>query len=199
MSFSDWSSPCRNLLGAGALLITLVVPAQAQRRPAVADSVPRATIDSFVLTVREMAAWALVTPAAHVPVGALQDAKGNVESVVGTQKSLTNLTPDTVLLSFRQALGSSARGRKLQTIGLAYFRSVMPPGGVKPVPVLVVEVEHRSGYRANVVFPYEHTGEQPVFEAPFTIPALLHEFEGVLPKKSRRGRWWRGGNVGGAT
>jgi len=180
----DWRSPRLPLFRAGALLLTLVAQAQGQRRPAVADSVPRASIDSFVITVRDMAAWALVTPAAHVPVGALQDARGNVESVVGTQKSLTNLTPDTVLLSFRQALGSSARGRKLQTIGLAYFRSVMLPGGVKPVPVLVVEVEHRSGYRANVVFPYEHTGEQPVFEAPFTIPALLHEFESAVVKKS---------------
>ena len=172
------------------LVLTSSEQAQGQRRRAVADPVPRAAIDSFVVTVRDMAAWALVTPAAHVPVGALQDASGNVESVVGAQKSATTLTPDSVLVSFRQALGSSARGRKLQTIGLAYFRSVVPPGGVKPVPVLVVEVEHRSGYRANVVFPYEHTGEQPVFEAPFTIPALLHEFERGGAKKSGATRRW---------
>jgi hypothetical protein len=188
-----------HLLRAVALLLTFVAPAYAQRRPAVADSVPRAAIDSFVLTVRDMAAWALVTPAAHVPVGALQDATGNVESVVGAQKSATTLTPDSVLVAFRQALGTGARDRKSEAIGLAYFRNVVPPGGVKPVPVLMVEVEHRSGYRANVVFPYEHTGEHPVFESPFSFPALLHEFEKIAPKPTKRGRRWPGTSGGGAT
>jgi len=172
------------LLSAAALLLSLPSWAQAQRRPAVADSVTRATIDSFVITVRDMAAWALVTPAAHIPVGALQDATGNVESVVGAQTSRTSLTPDSVLVSFRQALGTGARERKSQTIGLAYFRSVVPPGGSMPVSVLVVEVEHRSGYRANVIFPFEHTEEQPTFQTPYTMPTLLSEFADGVRKKS---------------
>jgi len=176
------------LLSACAMLLSLPSWAQAQRRPAVADSVTRATIDSFVITVRDMAAWALVTPAAHVPVGALQDVKGNVESVVGAQTSKTPLTPDSLLVPFRQALGAGARERESQTIGLAYFRSVVPPGGSLPVSVLVVEVEHRSGYRANVIFPFEHTDEQPTFQTPYTTPTLLSEFADGVGKKSGAAR-----------
>lgn len=172
------------LLSACALLLSLPSWAQAQRHRSVADSVTRATIDSFVITVRDMAAWALLTPAAHVPVGALQDATGNVESVVGAQTSRTTLTTDSVLASFRQALGVGARERKSQTIGLAYFRSVVTPGGSVPVSALVVEVEHRSGYRANVVFPFEHTDEQPSFQTPYSTPTLLREFTTVVRKQS---------------
>jgi hypothetical protein len=115
-------------------------------------------------------------------VGALQDANGNVESVVGSQNSRTTLTPDSVLVSFRQALGAGARARRSETIGLAYFRSLMPPRGTAAVSVLVVEVEHRSGYRANVAFPFEHTQEHPEFRTPFLLPAQLHEFDGGQKK-----------------
>jgi hypothetical protein len=171
----------RCLCRAGLLLLT-AGSLHAQRRPVVADSVTRAAIDSFVITVRDMAAWALVTPAAHVPVGALQDANGNVESVVGSQNSPTVLTPDSVLVSFRQALGASARARRSDAIGLAYFRSLVPPRGTEAVSVLVVEVEHRSGYRGTVAFPFEHTQEHPEFRAPFMLPAQLHEFGGGQKK-----------------
>ncbi len=169
------------------LLLVAAGAAHGQRRASAADSIPRAAIDSFVITVRDMAAWALVTPAAHVPVGALQDVQGNVESVVGSQNARTVLTPDSVLASFRQALGAGARQRQAQAIGLAYFRSVVPPGGAAAVSVLVVEVEHRSGYRANVLFPFEHTQENPEFRAPFTQVAQLHEFEAPAPR-SKGGR-----------
>jgi hypothetical protein len=171
----------RSLCGAGLLLLS-AGSLHGQRRPVVADSVTRAAIDSFVITVRDMAAWALVTPAAHVPVGALQDANGNVESVVGSQTSRTLLTPDSVLVSFRQALGVGARARRSDAIGLAYFRSLVPPRGTAAVRVLVVEVEHRSGYHATVAFPFEHTQETPEFRAPFPLPVQLQEFDGGQKK-----------------
>lgn len=173
----------RHLFGAIAVSLAAAGTTHAQRR-VVADSVPRATIDSFVITVRDMASWALVTPAAHVPVGALQDVRGEVESVVGAQDSRSVVTPDSVLVAFRQALGQGARSRKSTAIGLAYFRSLVPPGGAAAVRVLVVEVEHRSGYRANVAFPFDHTGEHPEFLTPFALPAQLHEFEDGSSKKS---------------
>jgi len=180
----DRSCNRARLLCAGALLLTVSERAQGQRRPVVANSVLRATIDSFVITVRDMAAWALVTPAAHVPVGALQDARGNVESVVGSQNAATTETPEGVLLTFRHALGAGARERKSEAIGLAYFRRLVPPGGTKPMGVLVVEVEHRSGFRANVMFPFEHNDEQPTFQAPYTTAARLHELVGDPHKQS---------------
>ena len=169
--------------GAGVLLLAGTLQAQ-RRSTAAADVVSRATIDSFVVTVRDMAAWALVTPAAHVPVGALQDARGNVESVVGSQNGSTRLTPDSVLVAFRQALGIGARARGAQAIGLAYFGSVVPPGGSGPVSVLVVEVEYRSGYRATLLFPFDQSGETPEFLTPFARPAQLHEFGGRVQRKS---------------
>jgi hypothetical protein len=171
----------RCLRSAGLLLLSAGT-LQAQRRPAVADSITRAAIDSFVITVRDMAAWAIVTPAAHVPVGALQDAAGNVESVVGAQNARTVLTPDSVLVSFRQALGAGARARRSEAIGLAYFRSLVPPRGTAAVSVLVVEVEHRGGYRATMAFPFEHTQETPEFRAPFPLPVQLREFDGGQKK-----------------
>lgn len=170
-------------LGAGLLLLAGTLQGQ-RRSTAAADAVTRATIDSFVITVRDMAAWALVTPAAHVPVGALQNAKGNVESVVGSQNGTTLLTSDSVLVAFRQALGIGARARGAQAIGLAYFRNVVPPGGSAPASVLVVEVEYRSGYRATLLFPFDQSGETPEFLAPFAQPAQLHEFVGRAQRKS---------------
>ncbi len=156
---------------AGAL--SLAVPVAAQR--AVTPAATRAAIDSFVVTVRDMAAWALVTPAAHIPVGALQDAGGNVESVVGAQAEKTLLTPDSTLTAFRRALGVGARTQRSSAIGMAYFRQQILPGDTTPRQVLVVEVEHRAGYRANLLFPYTFTGESPEFGAPMQLPGALQE------------------------
>jgi hypothetical protein len=159
------------------LLPLTAVVMQAQRRSPQPDARTRATIDSFVVTVRDLAAWALVTPAAHIPVGALQDSTGNVETVVGSQTSLTTLTPDSVLVPFRRALGAGARAARSQAIGLAYFRSMVLTGDTAAVGVLVVEVEHRSGYRATLLFPFEHTGEHPEFRPPITMPTVLQELD----------------------
>ncbi|MES3035481.1 MAG: hypothetical protein V4813_15885 [Gemmatimonadota bacterium] len=144
---------------------------------------PRAAIDSFVVTVRDMAAWALVTPAAHIPVGALQDADGNVESVVGSQVVPTRFTPDSVLATLRRALGIGARTQRSAAIGLAYFREQLLPGDSTPRQLLVVEVEHRTGYRATLLFPYTFTGESPEFGEPLQRPGALQELTGGAQKK----------------
>lgn len=159
-----------------ACALLFALPLAAQRNGSPAPS--RASIDSFAVTVRDMAAWALVTPAAHIPVGALQDGGGNVESVVGASAANTMLTPDSTLVSFRRALGVGARAQRSSAIGMAYFRQLILPGSADSQPALVVEVEHRSGYRANVVFPYTHSGELPEFGAPFFLPGALREFVG---------------------
>ena len=159
----------------------LTVPVSAQR--AAAPAVHRAAIDSFVVTVRDMAAWALVTPAAHIPVGALRDPAGNVESVVRAQVGPTIFTPDSVLTSFRRALGIGARAQRSSAIGMAYFRQQLLPGDTPPQRVLVVEVEHRSGYRANVLYRYTHDGESPEFDAPLYLPGALQEFRNGGPQR----------------
>ena len=162
-------------------LLLFAAPVVAQR--SVAPAASRAAIDSFVVTVRDMAAWALVTPAAHIPVGALQDAGGNVESVVGAHGEKTLLTPDSALVSFRRALGLGARAKRSTAIGIAYFRQLILPGTADSQPVLVVEVEHRSGYRANLLFPYSNAGESPEFGEPVVLPGALQEFGGRSAQK----------------
>ncbi|HYW50040.1 MAG TPA: hypothetical protein VE861_05505, partial [Gemmatimonadaceae bacterium] len=145
--------------------------------PVTAAAASQAEIDEFVLTVRDMAAWAIVTPSAHIPVGGIQDAAGRVATVVGAQDARTMDTPDSVLTGFRSALGIAARKQGSRAIGLAYLARVVPPGDTAGVSAVVVEVEHRSGHRATVLYPYvfEDT-EQPVFGAPFTRPGVLREF-----------------------
>ena len=61
-------------------------------------------VDSFVRTVRDMAAWAIVTPAAHIPVGGLQDAAGTVSSVTDNAGTQPVPTPDTIVSGFRDLL-----------------------------------------------------------------------------------------------
>ena len=145
----------------------------------------RASIDSFVVAVRDMAAWALVTPAAHIPVGGILDSVGEVATVVGA-RSETIFTPDSVLVSFRLALANAARRSTCQATALAYMAHMVPPRGGTPVDAVVVEVEHRNGYRANIVFPYQRDeAQEPVFGTSFSRPGTLR----VLPEKRiRRGR-----------
>ena len=181
-------SPRRPVLGihrAAALLLLLLLllalgaPLHAQRvrkpvSPVVSEVITRAAIDSFVVTVRDMAAWALVTPAAHIPVGGLQDTTGYVQAIVDGAPPGAALPMDTVLAQFRLALGKAARRTKATAIGLGYFMKRTPPGSDREAETVAVEVEHRSGYRANVFFPYTRDQEgKPVFGEPFTLPGTL--------------------------
>lgn len=143
----------------------------------------RASIDSFVVVVRDMAAWALVTPAAHIPVGGILDKAGEVATVVGS-RSETIFTPDSTLVSFRLALAAAARQSSCQAIGLAYMVHIVPPRGSTPVDAVVVEVEHRNGYRANIVYPYSRDeAQEPVFGDPFTLPGTLRGLPMSRPRR----------------
>lgn len=159
-----------------ALLCTfaLAAPSAAQRP----NTSTRAAIDEFVVTVRDMAAWALVTPAAHIPVGGILDARGNVESVVGSSKEAT-ITPDSVLDAFRKALGAAGRRQRSTAIGVGYIVRRAPPGSRTPLDAIIVEVEHRTGFRSTVMYPYtrQESGE-PVFGAPTRSPGTLREIAG---------------------
>lgn len=179
------TSPLRRLLRRATVVTLLALPmaapisAQRRRTRTVVepDSVVQAQIDTFVLTVREMAAWAIVTPAAHIPVGGIEDSIGRMATVVGTQDVRGVTVPDSVLARFRTALGIAARRQRSRAIGLAYLARTAPPGDSRGVETVVIEVEHRSGKRANVHFPYVFEGtEQPVFGTPFTRPGTLREF-----------------------
>lgn len=153
-------------------------PAQAQRTNSVPDSAARSAINEFVITVRDMAAWAIVTPAAHIPVGGLLDKAGQVASVVGTEKEAA-LTPDSVLVAFRQALVNGARRQGSRACGVGYLVRRALPGSAKPVDAVVVEIEYRTGYRANFTFPYtrDESG-QPVFSRAIQSAGTLRGFAG---------------------
>lgn len=161
-------------------------PVESQRRAAanVAPVVtPPASIDAFVQTVRDMAAWAIVTPSAHIPVGGIQDSVGNIESVVTAQNG-PPITPDSSLAAFRETLGTAARRRKVTAVGLAYLARRTPPGASALVDAVIVEVEHGGGYRADLLFPYTRNDfGEPVFGAAFTAPGTLH----ALDTRRKRG------------
>ena len=156
----------------------------AQRTPAAPDSVTRAAIEEFTVTVRDMAAWAITKPAARIPVGGLLDNAGNVSSVFLNDQGTVN-PPDTMLITFRQSLGYGARQRKSVAIGMAYLVRRVPAGRTTAVDAVLVEVEHRSGYRSNVLYPYtrEESGE-PVFAASISMPGTLR----TMSQRTRGGR-----------
>ncbi len=170
-------------LAAVTLLLAFASQLHAQRSRKTAVRVmsaeeTRVAIDSFVVTVRDMAAWALVTPAAHIPVGGIQDTSGYVQAIVDGTPGNASPT-DAVLAQFRSALGTAARRTRATTIGLAYFVKRAPPDGVTPLETVVVEVEHRSGIRANVFFPYTRDEEgRPLFGEPFSVPGTLQTMTG---------------------
>ncbi len=168
----------RRFLCGTLALLTLGLPAAAQRPVAASRAETRAAIDSFVVTVRDMAAWAIVTPAAHIPVGGLLDAGGNVESVVGSGKE-TAITPDTVLRAFRQALGAAGRRQRSQAIGLAYFIRQPSRASASMVEAIIVEVEHRSGLRTNVMYRYtRNEAGEPIFANAIRSTGTLRELTG---------------------
>jgi hypothetical protein len=161
-----------------AACATRVAPAATVPVPrAAAASLPdREAIDEFVITVRDMAAWALVTPAAHIPVAGIQDSSGYVSTVVGPPKDAA-APDDSVLALFRRTLAAGIPRAKARAVGLAYLRQEVPPRATRAVNVVVVEVDSRDGYRANVVFPYTRDEEQrPVFGVSFTRPGTLQAF-----------------------
>jgi len=171
-------------LAIALLLLTAAAPLHAQRArtrttPVASEAATRAAIDSFVVTVRDMAAWALVTPAAHIPVGGMLDTTGYVQAIVDGARRGAVLPLDTVLAQFRLALGTAARRTRATAIGLAYFVTRAPADSVREVQMVAIEVEHRSGYRANVLFPYTRDEEgTPVFGDPFNLPGTLRAMTG---------------------
>lgn len=158
------------LVAAVVCLLAHPGAAVAQRPVSAAD---RATIDSFVVQVRDMAAWALVTESAYLPVGGMLDKTGNVISVIGPGR-LPIPTPDSALGPFRTLLVAGGRRNGARGIGLAYAQRSARAGAQRAVNAIVVEVEHQSGYRANVVWPYTRDEEgRPVFGASSTTVGLL--------------------------
>ena len=176
----------RRILLSCLCLAAFARPAESQRRATVGVApvvTAPAAIDAFVQAVRDMAAWAIVTPSAHIPVGGIQDSSGNVESVV-TTKNGPPVTPDSILVTFRETLGTAARRRKVTAVGLAYLARRTPPGAHAPVDAVIVEVEHGGGYRADVLFPYTRNDfGEPVFGTAFTAPGTLH----ALDTRRKRG------------
>jgi hypothetical protein len=163
------------LLSACATRVAPAASVPSPRAPA-ASAPDRRAIDEFVVTVRDMAAWALVTPAAHIPVAGIQDSSGYVATVVGPPKDPA-APPDSVLALFRRTLTAGVSRAKARAVGLAYLKQEIPPRATRAVNVVVVEVDSRDGYRANVVFPYTRDEEQrPVFGASFTMPGTLQAF-----------------------
>jgi hypothetical protein len=174
----------RRLLFGSLLMAASLQPLHAQRRgatPPLSSAAIKAQVDEFVTTVRDMAAWSVVTPAAHTPVGGIQDTTGNVESVVATQD--IRPVPDSVLVAFRHALGTAARKNKSRAIGLAYLVRRPLPGKAEAVDAVLVEVEHRSGYTADVLCPYTRNefGE-PVFGVSYHAVGSLRELAGKRPR-----------------
>ena len=154
----------------------------AQRPPqtpasSVARGPSRMQVDSFVRTVRDLAAWAIVTPAAHIPVGGLQDATGTVSSVTDNAGTQPVPTPDTIVSSFRDLLSAAARRQKSTAAGLGYLVQRIPPGGKSAVNAVLVEVESVSGYRADVLWPYTRNefGE-PQFARSYVLPGSMRVF-----------------------
>lgn len=140
-----------------AVLATIASsPAQAQRGRGTLDPATRAAVDSFIVTMRDMAAWAVVTPAAHIPVGGLLDERGNVNSVVGTAPREEPFTAEPALVDFRALLGAGGRSQKSVAIGLGY-RVHLDAARDSAAEGIRVEFEHRSGYRGVVTFPFRRT------------------------------------------
>ncbi len=164
-------------------------PLMAQRQPAspaVPAPVVRAQLDEFVNAVRDMAAWAIVTPAAHIPVGGMQDSTGRVESVVTTQNGPA-ITPDSALASFRETLGAAARRRKVRTVGLAYLVRRVAPGTTDSIDAVMVQFEHVSGERADVLFPYmRNEYGEPVFGQSYVEAGTLRVLTEKRPHRAGR-------------
>ncbi|MDZ7632206.1 MAG: pyridoxamine 5'-phosphate oxidase family protein [Gemmatimonadaceae bacterium] len=155
--------------------LVFVLPAMAQRSPSAST---RAAMDDFVITVRDMAAWAVVTPAAHVPVGGMLDARGNVESVVGTTRE-SLYTPDTAVAAFRQLMGAAGRRQRSTAIGIAYIIRQSSRASAKAVEAIIVEAEHRTGYRTTVMYPFTRSeAGEPVFGRSVRSTGTLRELTG---------------------
>ncbi len=183
-----WRSVALGVTAARAIAIAIAllcaVPVAAQRASAAPDSATRAAIDEFVLTVRDMAAWAITKPAARIPVGAMLDNAANVSSVVLEAQGPVN-PPDSMLASFRQLLGAGARQRKSVAIGMAYLVRRAPAARAGLIDAVLVEVEHRSGFRTNVLYAYtrDESGE-PFFAEAIRSPGTMR----TLSTRTRGGR-----------
>ena len=149
---------------------------------AVARGPSRIQVDSFVRTMRDMAAWAIVTPAAHIPVGGLQDARGDVSSVTDNVGVMPVPTPDTTVGQFRELLSAAARRQQSPIAGIGYLVRRVPPGGKVAVNAVLVEVESVSGYRADVLWPYTRNefGE-PQFAKSYVLAGSMRVFGSAAP------------------
>ncbi len=154
---------------------------------AVARGPSRIEVDSFVRTMRDMAAWAIVTPAAHIPVGGLQNAEGTVSSVTDNAGAMPAPTPDTVVSSFRELLSAAARKQQSTIAGVGYLVRRVLPGGKVAVNAVLVEVESMSGYRADVLWPYTRNefGE-PQFAKSYVLAGSMRVFGPATPGAPQR-------------
>ena len=87
-----------------------------------------------------------------------------------------------VILGLRQAFGQSATKGKYRAIGLAYDVRVTAPGVSTPTDAVLVELEHATGYRVNVYWPYTGSPKDPPrFGAAFAVEGTLRGFSPSAP------------------
>ena len=85
-----------------------------------------------------------------------------------------------VIEDLRRILQSSASQNHYRAIGLVYDVRVVPPGSRDKTDAVLIELEHQSGYRVNVYWPYtKRSTGAPSLGAAFAVAGTLHGYTPV--------------------
>ena len=168
-------------LTAIALILAVEPPLIAQRSPMASDSSPKAEVEQVMNPLLELTARLLEKHGEFYPVAGFLDANGRFE-LVATYDGNEHPAATQVLSDLRRVFQQSATPSGYRAIGLAYDVRVVPPGSTNKTDAVLVELEHHTGYRVNVHWPYTRgRSGPPTFGAPFAATGTLHCYDAAPP------------------
>jgi len=146
------------------------------------DSAARADVEKVMNPLLELAGDLLQKYGEFYPFAGFLDSEGAFH-LTATYDGNEHPSSTLVIADLRRVFEHTASQEHYRAIGLAYDVRVTPPGSSGKVDAVLVELEHHSGYRVNVCWPYTPIPQgRPAFGAAFAVAGTLRGYHSVSTK-----------------
>jgi hypothetical protein len=137
------------------------------------DSVPKAAAEQVMTHLLDQATRLLERHGEFYPIAGFLDSTG-VFQLAAVFEGDDHPASERVIANLRALFLRTASLYRYRAIGLAYDVRAIPPGASTATDAVLVELEHRTGYRVNVYWPYTRTaGDRLTFGEPFALAGTM--------------------------
>jgi hypothetical protein len=163
------------------LSLALASSLSGQQTAMTRDSSAKGEVEQVMGPLIEAASSLLEKHGEFYPIAGYLDAHG-LFHLTATHDGNERPTTTQVISDLRRTLKATASPNGYRAVGLAYDVRVTPPGQSAKTDAILVELEHKTGYRVNVYWPYTPaSGRPPIFGKAFAEAGSLDAYVSSTP------------------